>query len=197
MEVVRSRFGDDVDYPSRRAPEFRIGAACHYLELLHRIQSNIDRRALPALLLSEESVVVVATVQAHVIKDSTLAIEGDLVAVGALRDADAGGQSKQVFKLAAEHRRGAHRKFIQRRRRFRLRDFHNWHVGNDNLLRDRRNFHRHRQSDRLPDSEVHIFLHDGGEPRFVDGEGIAPWRKAQKGKMSVRVGDICLYEIGV
>ena len=84
MDIVRSRLGDDVDNPSGRAPEFRIGAAGHYLELLHRVQRNVDRRALPALLLSEESVVVVATVQAHVVKDSTLAIEGDLVAVGTL-----------------------------------------------------------------------------------------------------------------
>src|SRR6266480_6951537 len=100
MDVIRSGLGDDVDYSSSRAPEFRIGAACHHLELLHRIQCNVDRRALPTLLLTEESVVVVSAVQAHVIKDSTLAIEGDLVAVGTLGNRDAGRQGKQVFKLA-------------------------------------------------------------------------------------------------
>src|SRR2546429_3088862 len=71
---------------SSRASEFSIGAACHHLELFHRIQCNVDRSALPALLLTKESVVVVSAVQAHVIKDSTLAVEGDLVAVGPLRN---------------------------------------------------------------------------------------------------------------
>ena len=84
MEVICSRLGDDVDYSSSRAPEFRIGAAGHDLELFHRIQCDVDRSALTTLLFSKESVVVVATVEADIIEDSALAIEVDLVAVGTL-----------------------------------------------------------------------------------------------------------------
>src|SRR6266853_2681348 len=108
MDVIRSRLSDDVNYSSCRASEFSVSAACHHLELFHRIQCDVDRGALTAFLLSKESVVVVATVQADVIKNAALTVEIDLVTVRALRDADARGQSKQVFKLAAEHRRRAY-----------------------------------------------------------------------------------------
>src|SRR5258707_14183767 len=79
MDVIRSRLSDDVDYSSGRASEFRIGAACHHLELFHRIQCDVDRGALTAFLLSKESVVVVATVEADVIKNTPLPVEVDLV----------------------------------------------------------------------------------------------------------------------
>ena len=84
MDLIRSRLGDDVDYSPSRASEFSIGAACHYLELFHCIKCDVDRSALAALLLAEESVVVVASIQADIIKDSALSIEVDLVPIGAL-----------------------------------------------------------------------------------------------------------------
>src|SRR6185312_12251145 len=59
-------------------------------------------------LLAEETVVVVAAVETHVVEDSTLTREVDLVSVGALRDADAGRECQQVFKLSSEDRSRAH-----------------------------------------------------------------------------------------
>src|SRR5258708_17772719 len=84
MDVIRSRLGDDVDYSSCRASEFSVSAACHHLELFHRIHCDVDRGALTTFLLSKESVVVVAAVQADIIKDSALTVEVDLVPVRTL-----------------------------------------------------------------------------------------------------------------
>ena len=84
MDVIRSGLGDDVDYSSSRASEFSIGPACHHLELFHCIQRDIDCSALTTLLLSKESVVVVTTIQADIIKDSALTVEVDLIAIGTL-----------------------------------------------------------------------------------------------------------------
>src|ERR1043166_915190 len=86
----------------------------HHLELAHRLQGDVDRRALAAQLLAEEAVVVIAAVQADVVEDPALSGEGDLVTVGALHDAHPGRQRQKVFELAAQDRRVAHCDLIQR-----------------------------------------------------------------------------------
>ena len=56
---------------------------------LHRVERDVDGRALAAHLLAEEAVVVVAAVEADVVEDAALAGERDLVAVRPLHDAHA------------------------------------------------------------------------------------------------------------
>jgi hypothetical protein len=72
LERVRSRLRDDVDDAAGRAAEFRGSAAGDDLELLDGIQRDVDRRALTTRLLAEESVVVVAAVEADVVEDAAL-----------------------------------------------------------------------------------------------------------------------------
>ena len=85
MTLVRARLGDDVDDAAGGAAEFGVGAGRDDLELLDRFERDVDGRALPADLLAEEAVVVVAAVEADVVEDAALAGEVDLVAVGSLR----------------------------------------------------------------------------------------------------------------
>ena len=72
VHLVRTRFGDDVDDAARRATELRIRSTGHDLELLHRLQRDVDGRALAAHLLAEEAVVVVAAVEADVVEYAAL-----------------------------------------------------------------------------------------------------------------------------
>jgi hypothetical protein len=85
---------------------------------------------LSAELFAEEAVVVVAAIEADVVEDSTLSSEVDLVAVGALSDADSGRERQQVFKLAAEDRRGAYGLLVERRAYFGFRDVDRIGCGN-------------------------------------------------------------------
>src|SRR5881628_2251394 len=139
MEAIGAGLGDDVDYAAGGATKFRVRAAGHNLELLDGFETDVHGSALAAHLFAEEAVVVVAAVEADVVEDSTLAVDVDFVAVGALGDADAGGKCEQVFKFATENRRGGDSSFIQSGRGFGLGDFDDRHVGDDDLLRDRGN----------------------------------------------------------
>ena len=84
--LVRAGLGDDVDDAAGRAAELRRRAGGDHLELLDRFERDVHRGALPAGLLAEEPVVVVAAVEADVVEDPALPGEGDLVAVGPLDD---------------------------------------------------------------------------------------------------------------
>ena len=116
-ERVRARLGDDVDDAAGRAAVFGRRAAGDDLELLDGIERDVDRRALSAGLLAEEPVVVVAAVEADVVEDAALAGKRDLVAVGALDDADAGRERQQILELATENRNRLDRRLVDRRRR--------------------------------------------------------------------------------
>ncbi len=196
MNGIGAGLRDHVDDAAGAAAELRVRAASRDLEFLYRFQRDVNRGALAAHLLAEESVVVVAAIQADVIENAALAVDIDFVAVRPLRDTHSGRQCQQIFKLAAEHRRRRHGNLVQRGRRGRFCDFHDRHVSNHDLLRHRRNFHRHRNGDRLPDGQVHVLLNDSGKAGFADGQGVAPWRKAQEGEMSVGTAGLCLHEIG-
>src|SRR5882672_1634148 len=104
MHYVRTGLGNHVDDPTGGAAEFRGGSGCHYLKLFHRIERNIDRRALAAQLLAEEAIVVVAAIEAHVVEDAALTGKSDFVPVRTLDDTDAGGEGQQVFKLSPQNR---------------------------------------------------------------------------------------------
>ena len=68
--------------------ELGAGAGGNHLKLLDRLERDVDRRALPADLLAEEPVGVVAAVEADVVEDAALAGEVYLVAVRPLHDRD-------------------------------------------------------------------------------------------------------------
>ena len=91
-------------------------------------------------MFAEEAVVVVASIETDVIEDSALAREIDLVAVGTLRDADAGRECQQVFKLSSENWCGAYCCFVQRRAGFRLCRIDCWSAGDGDSFRDFGNF---------------------------------------------------------
>src|SRR5262245_26225997 len=114
-EFVRARFGDDVNNAAAAAPELSARAGGDDLELLDGLHRDVDRRALAAGLLPEETVVVIAAVEAYVVKDAALAVEIDLVAVRTLSDAHAGSERQQVFKLAAQNGRAADGDLVDRR----------------------------------------------------------------------------------
>ncbi len=114
---VRARLRDHVDDAAGRAAELGRRAGRDHLEFLDRVERDVDRRALPAGLLAEEAVVVVAAVEADVVEDPALTGERDLVAIRPLDDADAWGQGEEILELAAEDRQCLHRSLVERRRR--------------------------------------------------------------------------------
>ena len=75
--------------PPAVRPNSALRAGGDDLELLDRVERDVDGRALAARLLAEEPVVVVAAVEADVVEDAALSGERDLVAVRSLHDADA------------------------------------------------------------------------------------------------------------
>ena len=75
MRRVGAGLGDDVDDAAGGAAELGGGAGGDHLELLDRVERDVDRRALAAHLLAEEAVVVVAAVEADVVEDAALAGE--------------------------------------------------------------------------------------------------------------------------
>ncbi len=154
VRLVRAGLGDDVDHASRGAPEFRRGARRNHLELLHRLERDVNRRALAPRLLAEEPVVVVPAVEADVVEHAALSRKRDLVAVRPLDDADAGREREQILELAAEDRRGLDRQLVQRVRRRRAGRVDDLRGRRDrHRFGDARHFHRNRQGDRLPDRQ--------------------------------------------
>jgi hypothetical protein len=134
MEIVGPGFGDDVDDTASATSEFGVGPARGDLEFLHGFQSDVNGRALAAHLFAKETVVVVPAVEADVVEDAALSVDIDFVAVRTLRNADAGSQSEQVFKLTAQNRSCGDRKLIESRGRLRLGDLDHRHVCDHDLL---------------------------------------------------------------
>src|SRR5438034_2684007 len=73
-----------------------------------------DRGALHSFPTRRSSDLVVAAVQAHVVEDTALARERDLVAVRPLDHADPGGEGQQVLELPPEDGRVGDRGLVQR-----------------------------------------------------------------------------------
>ena len=148
-------------------------------------------------MFTEEAIVVVAAVEADVVEDAALAVDVDFVAVGALRDADAWGQSQQVFKFATEDGCGCDGGFIQSGGRLGGRCLDHGNVGDDDLLGDRGDFHRDRNGEHLADGEVYVLLDDGGEAGLGDGQRITTRSEVQERKMAVAVGGFVADVIGI
>src|SRR5207248_5167295 len=103
----------------------------HHLKLLDGLERDVDRGALPAHLLPEEAVVVVAAVEADVVEDAALPGKRNLVAVRALDDADARREREQILELAAQNRRRFDRRLIERAGRGRPRRLDRGRLGRD------------------------------------------------------------------
>src|SRR4029450_3775510 len=73
LHQVRAGLRNDIDDAARGVAELCAGAGRNDLKLLHSLERDVDRRALPAHLLAEEAVGVVATVEADVVEDAALA----------------------------------------------------------------------------------------------------------------------------
>src|SRR5262249_40449620 len=114
MQLVGAGLCYPVDDAPRRASQLRPGAARDPLGFLDRIECNVDSGTLPAHLLPEEAVVVVAAIKTDVVEDSTLPGKADLIAVGPLHYAYAGSEREQIFKFPAQNRRLLHRLFVER-----------------------------------------------------------------------------------
>src|SRR5262249_40083151 len=102
VQVVRSRLGHDVDEARRGAAELAVGAVGHDDDLLDRVQVERKGRTLAAALLPEEGIVEVGPVDRDVVLDSLLAVDRQLVAVGALDDRDARSQLGEVEVVVLE-----------------------------------------------------------------------------------------------
>ena len=72
VRLVGPRLRDDVDHAAGGAAELGVRAGGDDLELLHRVERDVDGGALSADLLAEEPVVVVAAVEADVVEDAAL-----------------------------------------------------------------------------------------------------------------------------
>ena len=92
MEVIGSRFRDDVDNAARSPPELGSGSGSNDLKFLDGVEWNVDRSALSTQLFAKEPVVIVTTVQTDVIENSALAGERNFISIRTLDDADSRGQ---------------------------------------------------------------------------------------------------------
>jgi len=140
VEIVGARFGDDVDDAAGGAAIFGVGATGHNLKFFHRVESDVYGGALATHLFAKETVVVITAIEADVVENAALAVDVDFISIGTLRNAYARSEGEQVFKFAAEDRSRGNRGFVQRRAGFGLSEFDNWHVGDNDLSGDRRNF---------------------------------------------------------
>jgi hypothetical protein len=165
VPLIRPRLRDHVDDATRRASELGRRAAGNHLKLLHRVERDIDRHALPADLLTEEAVVEVATVQADVVEDAALPGERDLVTVRALHHTDAGRERQQVLELATEDRRRLHGCLVERRRKRGARRLDDGRAAHGDGFRHVADGEARREVDRLSDREIDVLLNVGPEPR--------------------------------
>ena len=107
-EVVGARAGDDVHESARRTPKLGGGALVHHHHLLYRVLIEREGGSLSAPLFAEKGVVEVGPIDNEVVEDAALAADVELVAVGALRDGDAGGKQGEVEEIAAIRGQAVH-----------------------------------------------------------------------------------------
>src|SRR4029077_5524209 len=112
MQRIRPRLGNDVDDAAGGSAKFRVRSRRDHLELLHGVERDVNRGALPAQLLAEHAVVVIAAVHTDVIENSALPVEVDLVAVGALDDSDTRSEGQEILEFAAQDWRFCHRNVV-------------------------------------------------------------------------------------
>src|SRR6202030_3129105 len=69
VELIGPRLRNDIDDAARCPAKFRVRTRGNDLKLLHGIQSDVDGRALSPHLLPEESIIVVAAIEADIVGD--------------------------------------------------------------------------------------------------------------------------------
>ena len=189
LDRVRAGLGDDVDHAAGRPSELGRRAARDDLELLHRVERDVDRRALTARLLTEEPVVVVAAVEADVIEDAALPGKRDFVAVRSLHDADARRERQEVFELAPENRNRVDRRLVQRcRGRSPRRLDHGSRGRHRHRFRHTGDLHRDRQRNGLTDSQHDVLLNVRRKPRQRERHPVVPGRELKEHEPAVRLG---------
>ena len=101
LEFVGAGLCDHIHKPARRPSELGRGPLVHHHDLFDGVLAEGEGGPLAAPLLAEEGVVEVGAVDDEVVEDAPLAADVELVAVGALRDRDPGGEEREVEVVAA------------------------------------------------------------------------------------------------
>ncbi len=198
LHLVRAGLRDHVHDAARRAPVLRVGAGRDDLELLDRLQSDVDRRALAAHLLAEEAIVVIATVEADVVEDAALPGERDLVAVRALDDADAGSEREEILELAAENRRRFNGRLVERAGGRRARGVDSGGLRRDgDGFGDSRHLHDRVEPGSLSHRDDDVLLHQGREASQFERHRVAAGRQLQGREPTVPVRHERAREIGL
>src|SRR5436190_8010768 len=87
VHLVGAGLGDHVHNATAGAAKLSAGARGDHLEFFYCFQADVHGSALSSSLFTKEAIVVVAAIQADVVKDAALPIEIDLIPVWALHDA--------------------------------------------------------------------------------------------------------------
>ena len=198
LDLIGSRLGDDVDDAAGRAAELGAGAGGDHLEFLDRFERDVDRRPLPAHLLAEKAVVVVAAVEADVVEHAALSREGDFVAIGTLHDADARREREKIFELAPQNRRRFDRGLVERAGRGRAADVDRRRDrGDGDGFGDARHLHRRAETNGLANRDDHVLFHDRGKAGQLQRHRVAAGRQLQRDKAAVPIGDQAARQVGV
>src|SRR6202022_2406633 len=148
-------------------------------------------------LLAEEAVVIVATVERDVVEDSALAVDVDLVAIGALDDADARGKGEEVFELAAHDGRGGYGLLVQRGGRRCCDDVDQRGRADDDGLGGAGDLEGKLERCGATDGEVEILLDGGGEAALRDLDDVASGLQGGKVEVSGSVGFGVVVYLGI
>ena len=87
MHSVCTRFCNDVDNSTCRAPIFGAGTCRNHLKFLDCFKCDVNGRTLSAGLFPKKSIVVIAAIEADIVENSALARKIDFVTVWPLRNA--------------------------------------------------------------------------------------------------------------
>ncbi len=188
VDFVGSRFRHDIDEAAGTASELRGRAVGHHLEFLHRVQVHRERGTLSAALLAEERIVVVRSVDGDVVVDAFLAVDRNLIAVGALHNRHAGRERNEVEEIAPVVRQRVERLGIDVGRALDFVGLDDGSFGRnrDRLLRGGDAEHE-RKADRLPDGEIDSIPHLSCEVRSLYGDLIAAERQQEPAKTPIFV----------
>jgi hypothetical protein len=190
VEIVRSRLRDDVDEAGHGAAELGVRSVGDDDHLFHGIEVERKRRPLTAALLAEERIVEVRTIDRDVVRDAFLAVDRQLVTVGALHDGDAGGHLGELEEVAAVVRQAFDCFLVDARSPFCPRRLdQRWRRSDDDLLGGRGLLQRDWHGQRLADAEVDTLLHHRREALEHGRELVGPdWQK-HRAEAAGRIGD--------
>ena len=188
--IVRPRLRDDVDKAGHGAAELGIRSVGDDDHLLHGVEIEGERRPLPAALLAEERIVEVRAIDRDVVRDALLAVDRQLVAVGALHDGDPGRELGELEEVAPVVRQPFHRFLVDACGAFGARGLDQGRRrGDDNFLSGCRLLQGDRHRQRLTDAEVETFLHHRCEALECSRELIWPEGQKHRAESSHRIGD--------